>query len=163
VGEDIGWAYIAMEYVDGRSLRELVDRGPLPVEDAVRYAIEAADALAHAHDRGVVHRDLKAANAMVSSSERLKIVDFGLARRTDPLRSGTTILASVSGPGVVMGTPYAMAPEQVCGEAVDARTDLWALGVLLYEMLQGARPFSGATLPELFSSILRDPPPRCHR
>ena len=158
VGEDIGWAYIAMEYIDGRSLRELVDRGPLPVEDAVRYAIEAADALAHAHDRGVVHRDLKAANAMVSSSERLKIVDFGLARRTDPLRSGATILASVSGPGVVMGTPYAMAPEQVCGEAVDARTDLWALGVLLYEMLQGARPFTGVTLPELFSSILRDPP-----
>ena len=87
----------------------------LPVEDAVRYAIEAADALAHAHDRGVVHRDLKAANAIVSSSGRLKIVDFGLARRTDALMSDTTTMASVVGPGMLAGTPYAMAPEQVRG------------------------------------------------
>jgi predicted ATPase/predicted Ser/Thr protein kinase len=155
VGEDGGWAYIAMEYVDGRPLCDLVDDGGLPTKDAVRYGIEAADALAHAHDRGVVHRDLKAANAMVSSSGRLKIVDFGLAR-TDALMSDATI--SFPGPGVGVGTPYAMAPEQVRGRDADARTDLWALGILLYEMLQGARPFNAATVPELFSSILRDPP-----
>ncbi len=147
-----------MEYVDGRSLRDLVDRGSLPVEDAVRYAIEAADALAHAHDRGVVHRDLKAANAIVSASGRVKIVDFGLARRTDALMFDATTQASIVGVGAAVGTPYAMAPEQVRGLAADARTDLWALGVLLYEMLLGTRPFNGATVAELFSSILRDPP-----
>ena len=158
VGEDSGWAFIAMEYVDGRPLCDLVDGGALPAEDAVRYGIEAADALAHAHDRGVVHRDLKAANAIVSSSGRLKIVDFGLARRTDALMSDATTQASVAEPGVAVGTPYAMAPEQVRGGVADARTDLWALGVLLHEMLAGARPFNGATVAELFSSILRDPP-----
>jgi serine/threonine protein kinase len=158
VGEGSGLAFIAMEYVDGRSLRDLVDGGSLPVEDAVRYAIEAADALAHAHDRGVVHRDLKAANAIVSASGRLKIVDFGLARRTDALMSDATTQASIVGVGAAVGTPYAMAPEQVRGLAADARTDLWALGVLLYEMLLGTRPFNGATVAELLSSILRDPP-----
>ena len=115
---------MAMEYVGGRSLRDLVDGGSLPVEDAVRYAIEAADALAHAHDRGVVHRDLKAANAIVSASGRLKIVDFGLARRTDALMSDATTQASIVGVGSAVGTPYAMAPEQVRGLAADARTDL---------------------------------------
>ena len=147
-----------MEYVDGRSLRDLVDSGALPVEVAVRYAIEAADALAHAHNRGVVHRDLKAANAIVSANGGLKIVDFGLARRIDALTSDATTYPSIAGVGVVVGTPYAMAPEQVKGLAADARTDLWALGVLLFEMLVGRRPFNGMTTPELFSSILREPP-----
>ncbi len=158
MGEDGGWAYIAMEYVDGHPLCELVEGGALPLADAVRFGIEAADALAHAHDRGVVHRDLKAANAIISSSGRLKIVDFGLARRTDTQSWDVTTEASIAGVGVTAGTPYSMAPEQVRGEVTDARTDLWALGVLLYEMLTGSRPFSGATVAELFSSILRDPP-----
>ena len=130
----------------------------LPMEDAVRYGIEIADALAHAHERGVVHRDLKAANIVVSSSGSLKIVDFGLASRADVLMSDVATHASVAGPGVAVGTPYAMAPEQVRGGGADARTDLWALGVLMYEMLVGTRPFNGATVAELFSSILRDPP-----
>jgi serine/threonine-protein kinase len=158
VGEARGLAFIAMEYVDGCSLRDLVDDGSLPKEDIVRYAIEAADALAHAHDRGVVHRDLKAANAIVSSSGRLKIVDFGLAERSDPLMSTATIQAAVAGPRVAVGTPYAMAPEQVRGGVADSRTDLWALGVLLHEMLGGTRPFDGATAAEMFSSILHDSP-----
>jgi predicted Ser/Thr protein kinase len=158
VGEETGWAYIAMEYVDGRPLCDLVDGSPLAEEDAVRYGIEAADALAHAHDRGVVHRDLKAANAIIASSGRLKIVDFGLARRTDPLVSDVTTQVSRAESGSAVGTPYAMAPEQVRGAVADARTDLWALGVMLHEMLTGARPFHGMTVPDLFSSILRDPP-----
>jgi predicted Ser/Thr protein kinase/tetratricopeptide (TPR) repeat protein len=158
VGEANGVAFIAMEYVDGRSLRDLVDGGSLPVADAVRYGIEAADALAHAHNGGVVHRDLKAANAIVAANGRLKIVDFGLARRIDALTSDATTQVSIAGVGVVAGTPYTMAPEQVKGLAGDARTDLWALGVLLYEMLVGRRPFTGATVGELFASILREPP-----
>ena len=157
VGEAGGLAFIAMEYVEGRALSEIVAGGRLPIEDAVRFGIEAADALAHAHDRGVVHRDLKAANAIVSSSGCLKLVDFGLALRTDePFADDTTLESRNS--GMAAGTPYAMSPEQVRGLAADARTDVWALGVLLYEMLTGARPFAGSTIGELASSILRDPP-----
>jgi len=153
VGEENGRAFIAMEYIDGRPLRDVVEAGPLQVEDALRYGIEAADALAHAHDRGVVHHDLKAANAIVSTSGRLKVVDFGLARRTN---TDVTSFAETDA-GMAMGTPYAMAPEQVRGLATDVRTDIWALGVLLFEMLAGARPFGGRTTDELFASILRDP------
>ena len=158
VGEEGGVAFIAMEYVDGCPLSDLISNGTLSVEDAVRYGIEAADALAHAHDRGVVHCDLKAANAIVSASGRLKIVDFGLARRVDALTSDGTGAASTQTIGVVAGTPYAMAPEQVRGLDADARTDVWALGVLLHEMFAIVRPFAGATVAELFSSILRDGP-----
>ena len=158
VGEESGWAFIAMEHIDGRPLCDLVDVSPLPAEDAVRYGIEAADALAHAHDRGVIHRDLKTANAIVSSSGRLKLVDFGLARRADPFGSDSATQSTKTDTGVTGGTPYAMAPEQVRGGPADARTDIWALGVLLYEILAGTRPFHGATTAELFSSILHDPP-----
>ena len=163
VGEADGRAFIAMEYVEGRPLNDRLAESALPLPEAVRYGIEAADALAYAHDRGVVHRDLKAANAIVTTTGRLKLVDFGLARREDALLAGATTMASVAPAGVSFGTPYAMAPEQVRGGVTDARTDIWALGVLLYEMLSGVKPFSAPTTPELFSSILRDapaPPPR---
>jgi serine/threonine-protein kinase len=158
VGEANGSAFIAMEYVEGRSLRDRLDEGALPLEEAVAYGLQAADALAFAHDHGVVHRDFKAANAMITRDGRLKIVDFGLARRGDALMAGATTMASLVPAGAAAGTPYAMAPEQMRGETADARTDIWALGVLLYEMVTGAQPFNAQTVPELFSSILRDPP-----
>ncbi len=158
VGEADGTAFIAMEFVEGRSLRERVDEGALSIDEAVRLGIQAADALAHAHEHGVIHRDFKAANAIVGESGWLKVVDFGLARRDDPRLSDMTTMASVVPAGAVAGTPYAMAPEQVRGEAADARTDVWALGVLLYELATGARPFSGQSVPELLSSILTKPP-----
>jgi serine/threonine-protein kinase len=131
-----------------------VTGGRLPIEDAVRFGIEAADA-AHAHDRGVIHRDLKAANAIVSSSGWLKLVDFGLAQRTDG-RSRRRDARSRNS-GMAAGTPCDVAR---AGSWVRrrCRTDVWALGVLLYEMLTSARPFSGSTILELASSILRDPP-----
>jgi TolB-like protein len=106
----------------------------------------------------VVHRDFKAANAIVDKAGRLKVVDFGLSRRTDPLVAEATTIQSVVSAGGLAGTPYAMAPEQVRGRPADARTDIWALGVLLYEMATGRRPFVAQTTPELYSSILRDPP-----
>ena len=158
VGEADGHAYIAMEYVDGRSLSDRLAESALPVEEALRYGIEAADALAYAHDHGVIHRDLKAANAIVTRTGRLKLVDFGLARRDDALLAGATTMPSVAAAGVAAGTPYSMAPEQVRGGVTDARTDIWALGVLLYELVTGAKPFAAPTTPELFSSILRDAP-----
>jgi eukaryotic-like serine/threonine-protein kinase len=158
VDEANGTAFIAMEYVEGRSLADRLHDGRLPLDDAIQYGIEAADALAYAHERGVVHRDFKSANAMLTTAGRLKIVDFGLARRDDVLAAPATTVVSIAGAGLMAGTPYAMAPEQVRGEPADARTDIWALGVLLYEMVTGTRPFSAPTVPELFSAILRDPP-----
>ena len=130
----------------------------LAPDDAVRYGIKAADALAYAHDHGVIHRDFKAANAIVTGSRWLKVVDFGLARRTDMFSANATTMVSLVPSGTAAGTPYTMAPEQVRGADADPRTDLWALGILLYEMTTGAKPFEAPTTPELFSSILRDAP-----
>ena len=158
VGEANGLAFIAMEYVEGLSLLDRLDAGALPMDEAVNCSQQAADALAYAHEHGVVHRDLKAANAIVTDQGRLKIVDFGLARRRDPTMADATTTDTVAQIGSLAGTPYAMAPEQVRGEAADARTDLWALGVLMYELVSGTRPFAAATTAELFSSILRDSP-----
>src|SRR6266850_3399926 len=158
IGEANGTAFIAMEYAEGRSLRERLDESRLSLEDALRFGIQGADALAYAHDHNVVHRDFKAANAIVTEGGRLKIVDFGLAHRSDAMIAGATTMATLVPAGAAAGTPYAMAPEQVRGEAADARTDIWALGVLLYEMVSGTRPFESATTAELFSSILRDAP-----
>ena len=158
IGEENELAFISMEYVHGRPLSDIVEGGPLTVEQSIRYAAEAADALAHAHDRGIVHSDLKAANAIVSSSGRVKLVDFGIASRLREAISDATVTSTATEERTPAGTPYAMAPEQVRGVQIDARTDVWALGVLLYEMLAGARPFVAPTVPELFSAILRDEP-----
>jgi tetratricopeptide (TPR) repeat protein/predicted Ser/Thr protein kinase len=158
IGEENDFAFISMEYVQGQPLSDLVEGGPLTVEQSIRYATEAADALAHAHDRGIVHADLKAANAIVSSSGRVKLVDFGIASRLPKASSDATATSTATSERTPAGTPYAMAPEQVRGGHVDVRTDVWALGVMLYEMLAGARPFVAPTVPELFSAILRDAP-----
>jgi eukaryotic-like serine/threonine-protein kinase len=158
VGEAGGAAFIAMEYVEGQSLRERLDAGAVPVAEAVRLGLQAADALEYAHARGVVHRDFKAANVIVTAEGRLKVVDFGLARRADALAAGATTEVSLVAAGVAAGTPYAMAPEQVRGEAANGRTDIWALGVLLYELVSGRKPFEAPTMPELFSAILTRAP-----
>ena len=158
VGEENGLSFIAMEYVEGSTLSSRIENGALPVHDVVQVGIDIADALDHAHVRGIVHRDLKAANVMVSSNGRLKIVDFGLAGRTDPPGSDASTVHTLRATGVAVGTPYAMAPEQIRGEASTISTDVWALGVLLYECLSGGRPFKGASVGELFVSILRDAP-----
>ncbi len=159
VGEFDGQVVVAMELVGGRPLTACLSAGGLPVEEVVRYGIQMADALAYAHDAGVVHRDLKPANVMVTPEGQIKVLDFGLATRGEgDLSDVTRSKVSLEEAGAVAGTLPYMAPEVLRGERGDSRSDLWALGVILCEMATGARPFTGATGFELTSAILRDPP-----
>ncbi len=161
VGDHDGRPFIVMEFVEGRSLSETIPPGGLPVATATAYAGEILDALAHAHAHGLIHRDLKSANVMVKPDGRVKLLDFGLAKRVDAVRS-TPPLHSLSPPDrTAMGgtLPY-MAPEMLRGLPADARTDLWAFGVLFYEMVIGRLPFAGDTSVDVRSAILhRDPAP----
>ena len=161
VGEADGQTYIAMELVDGQALSERLKAGPLKVDQVVRYGLQLADALAHAHERGVVHRDLKSANIIVRPDGRVKVLDFGLAKRltaTELTAAVTRDVGSLTQPGTVMGTVAYMAPEQLRGEPAQTPSDLWALGVVLQEMTTGERPFTGQTGFELSASILGKAP-----
>lgn len=160
VGEAEGRAYIAMELVEGRPLSALVPAEGLPVEGVLRYGAQVADALAHAHERGIVHRDLKSANVVITPEGRAKVLDFGLAGRLpdQELAEATRSRAALTATHAVAGTLPYMAPEVLRGEPADARSDLWGLGVLLYEMAAGKLPFEGQTGFELSSAILREPP-----
>jgi serine/threonine protein kinase/Flp pilus assembly protein TadD len=158
-----GLRFLTMELVEGDSLDRHVVAGGLPVARVLDIAIPLADALVAAHERGVVHRDLKPANVMLTRSGRVKVLDFGLARPAETpsaldATQAATMPTPISTVGQVVGTVPYMAPEQVRGETLDARTDLFALGVLLYELLAGRRPFTGATFADISSSILRDAP-----
>src|SRR3989338_8899484 len=159
-GEAVGRADIAMELVEGRPLSGLVPAEGLPIEGVLRYGAQIADALAHAHERGIVHRDLKSANVVITPEGRAKVLDFGLAQRLQPeqLAEATRSRASLTGEHTLAGTLHYIAPELLRGEPADARSDLWALGVLLYEMAAGKLPFEGQTGFELSSQILREPP-----
>jgi eukaryotic-like serine/threonine-protein kinase len=161
VGEANGQAFIAMELVEGRPLSAHVADGALPIEQVLRHGLQVADALAHAHERRVVHRDLKSANVMITPEGRAKVLDFGLAKRLtdDELLDATTMTRdSLTVPGVVAGTLAYMAPEQLRGQPANERSDIWALGVMLHELAAGARPFQGQTGFELTSAILKEPP-----
>jgi tetratricopeptide (TPR) repeat protein len=155
--------FIAMEYVAGRTLAALADHKRLTVPEALGIVRQVADALAEAHDRGVVHRDVKPGNVIVTESGRAKVLDFGLAKYVAPVGEET---ATWSGrhrgfetPGALLGTIAYMSPEQARGEEIDARSDVFSLGIVLYELLSGRRPFAGKTAVELVASILRDEPP----
>jgi TolB-like protein len=155
-------AYIAMELVEGVPLSSRVQGRALPVAETMRHGIQIADALAHAHSRHIVHRDLKSANVIVGPDGRATVLDFGLARRMEgPELSDSTTAgpATITERGTVVGTLAYMAPEQLRGAPADARSDIWALGVVLYEMAAGVRPFSGQSAFDLSARILNDPPP----
>ena len=160
VGEVEGHAYIAMELVEGEPLSVYLTRGPQPVEQTTRCALQLAEALAHAHDRGIVHRDLKSANVVMTPDGRPKVLDFGLAKqlRDGELDEATRSQSSLTGRGTVMGTLAYMAPEQLRGEPADARSDIWALGVVMFEMASGTRPFQGNTGFQMSSAILNEAP-----
>jgi serine/threonine protein kinase len=160
VGEAEGNAYISMEYVDGRPLDRMIPPGGLPQDDVVRFGSQIVEGFEHAHEKGIIHRDLKAANVMITPAGRVKILDFGLAKRlfSEELGQATRSQLSLTEEGVIAGTLPYMAPETLQGKPADARSDIWALGVLLYEMAAGKRPFEGRTGFELTSAILRDVP-----
>jgi TolB-like protein/Flp pilus assembly protein TadD len=161
VEEADGIHFLTMELVEGQSLDQLIPERGLPMERVLSIGSALADALAAAHGKGIVHRDLKPANVMISTDGRLKVLDFGLAkemRAADPA-DATVTAAGRTQAGVVMGTPAYMSPEQVTGRDLDHRTDIFSLGILIYEAVSGRRPFEGATSIELASAILRDTAP----
>jgi len=150
VGEHQKRAWIAMEYVDGESLRDLIAEQELSIGEVIDIAIQICEGLSEAHQRGIVHRDLKPANILLDKKGRVKIADFGLAR----LDEATTL----TGEGVVMGTPAYMSPEQVKGKKLDSRTDIFSLGVLLYELITRRLPFAGETRNALYYNIVNEEP-----
>ena len=160
VGEADGQPYIAMEWIAGRTLAESVSGGPLPAADVMRYGRDIADALAHAHSRQIIHRDLKTANVALTSDGRVKVLDFGLAKRlsTEAFADAVTEASprTLTTAGAIVGTIAYMAPEQLRGQPADARSDVWALGVVLYELVTGKRPFRGQSAFEISGAIFHD-------
>ena len=158
-----GATCIVMELVDGETLEERLKRGPLPFDEAIAIARQIADALAVAHERGIVHRDLKPANIKLTPGGTVKVLDFGLAKALGPRTSDLNVtslatVASGSVAGVIVGTPGYMSPEQARGRDVDSRTDIWAFGCVLYEMLTARQAFGGETITDVLAKIVTSPP-----
>ena len=165
VGEHQGISYLVMEHLEGVSLAERLEQGPVPLEQALQVAIELADALAAAHRQGIIHRDLKPGNVMLTKAGA-KLLDFGLAKLkgADPAAEGLTALVTEDAPlteqGTILGTFQYMAPEQLEGQDADTRTDIFAFGALVYELVTGKRAFEGKSRASLIAAILeRQPPP----
>ena len=137
---------IVMELVDGETLADRLKRGPIPLDEALNVAGQIADALEAAHTKGIVHRDLKPANVKITPAGTVKVLDFGLAKILAEPADDEITVSAVTAPAVLLGTPAYMAPEQAQGRSVDARVDVWAFGVVLYEMVTGERPFRGESL-----------------
>jgi serine/threonine-protein kinase len=163
VGEENGRPFIVMEFIEGPTIQEMLTRAALATESALRIALHIADALQEAHHCGIIHRDLKPSNIIINPRGMGMILDFGLAKR---LREGEstddenpTVMQSLTTEATVIGTVAYMSPEQVRARTLDARSDVFSFGILLYEMLTGQRPFSGVGQVEIMHSILHDEPP----
>ena len=168
IGQSEGRHFIATEFIDGQTLRDRMNKDPLRLREAINIAIQVGRALATAHDNGIIHRDIKPENVMLRHDGYVKVLDFGLAKLNE--KSGEIISSSdpdaitkslvKTEPGIVMGTVSYMSPEQARGTKMDARTDIFSLGVVLYEMVAGRKPFEGATISDVIALVLyKDPPP----
>src|SRR5580765_2909897 len=161
-GTQEGTAYAVMELLEGETLRGKLDAGPISQKQAVDYALQVTKGLSAAHEKGIVHRDLKPENLFVSKDGHVKILDFGLAKKTEAAGVKETEAPTGTGgtqPGTVMGTMGYMSPEQVKGLPVDHRSDLFSFGAILYEMLSGKRAFRRDTNAETMAAVMRDDPP----
>jgi serine/threonine protein kinase/Tol biopolymer transport system component len=163
INEAAGTHYIATEYIEGLTLRTRLARGGLALDDALDICVQTASALNAAHSAGVVHRDIKPENVMLRPDGYVKVLDFGIAKLTERQRTAADAEAATralvqTGKGVVMGTAHYMSPEQARGQTVDARTDIWSLGVVLYELVAGRVPFAGETASDCIASILKTEP-----
>jgi Tol biopolymer transport system component len=158
--EQHGTRFLVLELVEGETLAERLRRGPVPLEESLRLARQIADALEAAHDKGVIHRDLKPANIKIAPDDTAKVLDFGLAKSIPRIESDESVTSSVEATkiGMILGTVAYMSPEQARGKTVDKRTDIWAFGVVLYELLTGERPFQGADTHETLINILTQKP-----
>src|SRR6266850_7233536 len=166
--ESNGIRALVMELVEGEDLAQRIARGPMPLEDALPIARQIAEALEAAHDQGFIHRDLKPANIKLRADGTVKLLDFGLAKAMDPLSSSSAGAALANSPtmtspaatlaGVILGTAAYMSPEQARGKVVDKRTDIWAFGCVLFEMLTGRKAFDGETLTDTVAAIVKNEP-----
>lgn len=162
-GEEQGAPYIVSELLEGETLRDKLRIGPIQIRKAVDYALQVTRGLAAAHDKGIVHRDLKPENLFLTDDGHVKILDFGLAKLTQPGNASgaadAATIQAITEPGLIMGTVGYMSPEQVRGKAADSRSDLFAFGAILYEMISGKRAFHGETAADTMSAILKEDPP----
>ena len=164
IGEADGRHFIATEFIDGSTLRERLGRGPVPLDELLGIAAQTAEALTAAHAAGIVHRDIKPENIMLRRDGYVKVLDFGIAKLTEQTTGeidteGATAKQFHTGPGSIMGTTACMSPEQIRSQALDARTDIWSLGVVLFELIAHQKLFPGETPGDVIASILRNEPP----
>src|SRR5712691_3041144 len=155
---DVGPNYLVMEYIEGES-----PKGPMPLEEALGIANQIADALEAAHDKGITHRDLKPGNVKIKPGGAVKVLDFGLAKQSRDregavTENSPTVSMAATEAGVILGTAAYMSPEQARGKPVDKRADIWAFGVVLYEMLTGKRPFQGEDVAEILAAVITKEP-----
>src|SRR5580692_9254631 len=159
IGTHDGAPFLVSELLEGQTLREKLEAGPLPVRRAIEYALGIAQGLAAAHEKGIVHRDLKPENVFITRDGRVKVLDFGLAKLAiaeESHETGATLTSPATLPGMVMGTVGYMSPEQVRGNPTDARSDIFSFGAVLYEMLTGKRAFKRETSAETMTAVLRE-------
>src|SRR5688572_2240964 len=162
--EDHGSRFLILEYIDGQSLAERLTAGPMPLDEALEVAVQIAGALDAAHEKGIVHRDLKPGNIMLTTAGEAKVLDFGLARASEPAAGASamnspTLTFAATQAGTILGTAAYMSPEQAKGRTVDKRADIWAFGAVLFEMLSGRRAFDGESISETIAAIIKDQPP----